>query len=83
MADFRRTLDHMLSDKRRGGDVWLVCTPQGRLRLVRTPPGKKPRGEVLFRFPRHGDRQPPKPDWHGASERYDKHMHHRPPYPMP
>ena len=82
MDSFRRTLERMVSDKRHGGDVLLVCTPQGRLRLVRTPPGSKPRGEVLVRFPLH-DGPPPKPDWRDVSDRYDRHMRHRPPYPMP
>ena len=84
MADFLRTLDGILSDKRHGGYVYLVCTPDGRLRLVRTPPHGKPRGEVLFRFPLHGSppAKPPRPDWKDVSDRYDRHMQNRPPYPL-
>lgn len=83
MDGFRHALDAMLSDRRHGGYVNLVCTPDGRLRLVRTPPNGKPRGEVLFRFPLHGAPPPPKPDWRDVSDRYEKHMRRRPPYPAP
>lgn len=61
MEDFRRILGGMLSDKRHGGYVWLVVTPHGRLRLVRTPPHVTPRGEILFRFPISGAPRPPRP----------------------
>ena len=37
MNDFRRALGGMASDKRRGGEVCLVCSPDGRLRLVPYP----------------------------------------------
>lgn len=81
--DFRRALDHMLTDARRGGYVWLVCTPGGRLRLIRTARDVPPLGKVLFRFPSHSSSRPPKPDWQSASDRFDEHMDQRPPYPMP
>lgn len=84
MEDFRRALHTMTSDPRRGGCVSLVCTPDGRLRLVHTPPSAPPpRGEVLLRFPCPPGARPPRPDWRDASERFDRHMGRRPPYPTP
>ena len=83
MDDFRRALNHMLTDARRGGYVWLVCTPGGRLRLVRTARDIAPLGKVLFRFPAHSGSRPPNPDWKDASDRFDGHMGQRPPFPMP
>lgn len=83
MDDFHRTLKDLLSDPRHGGYVWLVCTPEGRLRLVRTPPHVKPRGKILFQVPTPGGARPPRPSWGQLSNEYDRHMQRRPPIPMP
>lgn len=82
VEDFRRTLHHMLRDKR-GGYVNLVCSPGGRLRLVRTPVHVMPRGNVLLRLPAQPSLPPPRPDWGPMADRFNHHMQHRPPYPMP
>lgn len=82
VGDFARVLREMTSDPRRGGYVYLICTPDGRLRLVRLPAHAKPRGRVLMQFPvRPGP--PPSPDWHGAGTRYAGHLRFRPPFPLP
>lgn len=96
MEDFQRALGHMTADARRGGDVWLVLTPGGRLRLVHTPPNRRPRGLPLFRFPvsppppppggprpPHRPPMPPRPDWREINGQYERHMGRRPPYPTP
>lgn len=87
--DFTRSLNALLRDGRKGGWVYLVCTPEGRLRLVRTPPDVIPRGKVLFRFPvapppPPGHRPPPPPaiPWQ-AEQLYSSHIAGRPPYPLP
>ena len=81
MEDFRRALNNMLTDSRRGGHVWLVCTPGGKLRLTRTARDQPPLGKPLFQFSAPGG--PPPPDWRDASDRFARHMGRRPPYPMP
>ena len=78
LEDFRRILHSMTDDPRRSGWVYLVCAPDGRLRLVRTPRHVKPRGEVLLRIPAGGGRI----DWDTAGERYEHHMEQRPPFPL-
>lgn len=83
LKDFQRALEHMCADRRHGGNVWLICTPQGRLRLVHTPPGGRPLAPALCRIPLPCGPQPPRPDWLEANRRYDGHMASRPPYPMP
>lgn len=82
MEGFRRTLGRMLRDGR-GGYVNLVCSPRGRLRLVRTPPHVLPRGEILLRLPARSAPPPPPPDWGGIGRKFERHMQHRPPRPMP
>ena len=83
LTNFQRTLERMCADRRHGGSVWLICTPQGRLRLVHTPPGGRPRGLVLYSIPLPCGAQPPRPDWRDVNERYGGHMASRPPYPTP
>lgn len=82
LEGFRRTLARMLRS-RHGGYVNLVCSPRGRLRLVRTPAHVMPHGRLLLRLPAQPSARPPRLDWPAMSAAYEAHMDCRPPYPMP
>ena len=88
LRNFERELNATRRNGRKGGWVSLVCTRDGRLRLVRTPPHVPPMGRVLFRLPV----SPPGPDhpgnrlpaihWPAVSERFEQMLRSRPPYPL-